>query len=844
MIFTLPTIKNAATFPSFPAKLRDVQQRTSPLTGLEDTVFYYEVEMEVDLQKCISNDCLVIEVDILPKRPEPVLQRKPSLFGSARSFTRSTKRMEKGLRAKKKKNEGRVISRKRVDITNYVSNSVAKLITNRKKISRPAAASRVAIQSSGVSSGKSPVISSSPLAAKQLIIGKSPIASSLQSQPVPTSISQRTFTPLSSFSTSLLSSRKDPAQIAKIPVKSLPVAIGEKAQSFKFTPVLASKAMPMYRIFSRKKTIKFRMGVRAGALKSNTTFCLRATVKNDKKVKLQEVWTTIQHSKLLNDFLTPTQEPQIEVSAIKAGIISVGVKQIDPKAKSVRVFRRTAPAETGGSDAGSPWTEIIETPLLNTDDELRFKDEFATSRTVIYRAIALGENMRSAEDFGSAILLPLKELKQSQTTALCVVCRVANNGQAVKATVSDIPNDAVAVMIRRYDLTTSSYSRFQAGVNSGYKYVGATPGEQVQHISGDESVGFLDKEVKLGNDYRYVPVAITRRGKEIIGTDALIEIPSSLDDEDKIQLTTPKPVLIVKNQLAAVSFNLAAEFTPFGFGEIKTTLSAAGQESLFDKDLFNERGLFAELISFLIERENFVTGEVESFGVYKAGPFEDTIDVQLEKNVAPLQTGVRYGYRVTALVRSPESLFPKLVSSEQDSATLLNFKRSVAKFRGPLSLRKSTLQSTVRQSNPTAPSKIEPVNPFLAGRTNVVSRVEVSIPVPKRPGYKVISENRGENRLVKWTYYGDLAKIDHFQVFASSNGGKKLLGTIHADTASANFMFRHFTSGYSVPYFYSVEAIRLDYKPGWKRRSSIIKPKSFEKKIKPGSRSSKRIVRL
>ena len=422
----------------------------------------------------------------------------------------------------------------------------------------------------------------------------------------------------------------------------------------------------------------------------------------------------------------------------------------------------------------------------------------------------------------------------------------AKNGSIVKITVSDIPSDAVSVMVRKYDMTKASYSGFAAGKNSGFEYVGTTPEKQVKYVVGDAdgSVEFYDKSLKSGREYRYVPVATMRRGKEIIGTEAIMEIPDSSDDNDKVFMATPTPVVIVKNRVPSVSFSLSAEFTDFGFGEIQDALSAASQADLFQTDVLGERSNFAELINFLVERENFVTGEVESFGVNKQGDFEDNNETQEKNNVAPLQTGVRYGYRITALVRSPETLFPKLASREVDPNTLLKYKRSVAKFRNPLAIRKGTLQSTARQQNMTAPSKIEPIDPFLQGRTNVQTRIEVSVPIPHRPGYKVTSENRGTNRLINWTYYNDVTKIDHFQVFACYNGGRNLLGTVHADYASSKFSFRHFTKEYSVSYFYEVVAIGLDYKVKGRYRSARIRPKKLEKQLKPTSRSSKRIVRL
>ena len=844
MIFTLPTLKDTMLFPSFPARLRAVRGDAG------ERMFMYQVTMEVDIGKCISNDALTMEVEVYKSKPQPALKRKPTKMGSARSFTRSTKRLEKSLQKSKKKVISSRVSYRRVDLTNFLSNTQAREVKRRKERrllkAAPTKLSKT-LSNSGVSSGVSAATSMSPFAGTTTLRSVSPIASPLASQPINTTISPKTNIPLRKFSSNLLASKTDPGSIKKTPILKLNPAVGAKAQSMMFTPAIQPVPTPLFRIVERKKKIFFKLVVSEKRLKSSTTFYIRTTIKNDKGVKLEQTGTTIQHSKLLNDFLTPRIEPKLEASVIKAGMISVGVKQVDPKAKFVRVFRRTAPAETGGSDGGSPWTEVIETPLLATDDELRFKDEFATSRTVLYRAIALGENLRPTEEFSSSIILPIKELKMEQTTALSAVATSAKNGKVVKITVSDIPADAVSVMVRKFDMTKASYADFKAGKNSGFDYVGSTPEKQSMFVvsDADRVVDFYDKRIKSGREYRYVPVAVMKRGKQVIGTEAIMEIPDAADDNDKVNLTTPTPVVIVKRGVPVVSFSLKGEFTDFGFGEVQDSLAAARQANLFQQDIVSERGNFSELISFLVERENFVTGEVESFGVRQQGDFEDSAETQQQNNVSPLQVGVRYGYRITALVRSPESLFPKLASQQSDPVTLLRFKRSVAKFRNPLALRKATLQSTSRQNNISAPSKIEPVDPFLQGRTNVQTRVEVAVPVPKRPGPRVTSENRGTNRLVKWTYFDDITRIDHFQVYICFNGGRNLLGTVHADSASAQFSFRHFTRDvYPVSYFYEVHAMQLDYSPKEKIRSARIKPKQFERQVQAKSRASKKIVRL
>ena len=91
MIFTLPTLKDTMLFPSFPARLVSARGKSG------ERRFVYHVHMEVDIGKCISNDALIMEVEVYRSKPEKALKRKPTKMGSARSFTRSTKRMERNL---------------------------------------------------------------------------------------------------------------------------------------------------------------------------------------------------------------------------------------------------------------------------------------------------------------------------------------------------------------------------------------------------------------------------------------------------------------------------------------------------------------------------------------------------------------------------------------------------------------------------------------------------------------------------------------------------------------------------------------------------------------------------
>jgi hypothetical protein len=259
-------------------------------------------------------------------------------------------------------------------------------------------------------------------------------------------------------------------------------------------------------------------------------------------------------------------------------------------------------------------------------------------------------------------------------------------------------------------------------------------------------------------------------------------------------------------------------------------LENANQAGLFGGDISANRSSFASLITYLVERQNLKTGEVESFGVQSSGAFSDSATTQSEKNVKPLEEGTSYAYQITACLRPAETLFKQLVSSEINDATLMAFTRSVQKFRGPLQLRKSTLASTSRQNDPSAPSALEPTDPMLAGKTSVQATVEVVIPASVQKGSSASIEERMDHTLVKWVYAGDMSKIDHFQVFLSSNGGYELLGTVHIDFSSMNFSYRHFVDEevmYDSSYFYEVRPVSVEFKELAKMRTKLKESKLF-----------------
>jgi len=748
--------------------------------------FIYQFDFGIDVTRALRENALFLEISLLSKKPEKSKVKPAAIL--PKSFRGSTKVLEKTTIKKLKSRKSNRLAYLRTEITDVIPNTSAKAIAAGKMIFR------------------TPIKRSVTAILKQ----------ENYALPMANSLPRRKNVSLSKLSTPLISSQIDPAQLVSnrnsppVMLSSLAPVVAMLAQKVMFRSPKKIAKPKLFTLFSKKATLKRSITLSEAVLKSKSKFYIYVRLRTNKGVVVSETGTWCNHSKILNDFLTPQIPPQLQVSQPRVGEMSVGITQIDPKATRIKLFRRIAPNEMS---EGSGWELVCDQDLETGEGDIRFLDSIATSKPVMYRASCLGMNSRPAEMFSSRIITPRQEVKIDYSGKGSAIAKVL--GTNIHIDTTDFPAGAITSTVRRYNLTLNSYADFQSQQASGYVTVGATADEQSQFITSPDDVISFSDNPQPGSTYKYVPVTYTLHGKEVIGQSAIIEYTSSPDDNPKVAMQVGAATLTSTRSSNSVGISLSGKFTDFGFEEIQSVLDSANQAGLFGGDISSQRAEFSSLITFLVERQNFKTGDVESFGTQEAGTFTDNITSQVEKNIKPLVAGTRYAYRVTACIRPAETLFPKLVVPETNSETLLTFTRQVQKFRGPLQLRKSTLASTARQANFSAPSALEPTDPMLAGKTSIQTTVDVVVPTSIVKGSSASVEKRMDHSLISWNFDGDTEKVDHFQVFLSSNGGFELLGTIHADFASTNFSYRHFmdeTIMYDTSYSYEIKPISTAFK--------------------------------
>jgi len=611
----------------------------------------------------------------------------------------------------------------------------------------------------------------------------------------------------------------DPAELAQTRIDTLEKATSETFQREVYTPADSEKKPERVVIETTIIEVKRKITLLETKMGAATSFYVTAKLKNSYGKTSAESLYVVNHAKYINSYLIPTEAPSLSASIIRQGVVSIGIQQRDYNGASIRLQRRIGPSVTCQDERGSRWETIVDATLDANDGEMRYLDNVASTSTIMYRVLSVGSNGVVSDQFSSQVLTPPQAVKPTRGTELNSYGKITELGTKVKIYASYFPANAVAVSMRKYELGTRDTLDAKRGIRRGFSYVGSTPDAQCVIIKNKQkAAGFVDEYVKPGGVYLYVPIAWTKKGKEVIGSSTEIEIPQDAGDDTRVLSTVSNLGISITDSNGrelsdkAVTFLTTAELTDFGFEVISDAIGESASVGLFGGDISANRAAFNDLVQFSIVRENCTTGERESFGTSAAGTFTDNASTRLTNNVSDLEPGTTYIYRLTSCVRSPETLFSQLVSAEVDSTTLSRYTQQVAKFRGPLQLRKSTLASTARQQEPSTPSGIENTNPIEAGRTRNEITIEASIPkiTPAVTSF-VATQGRRENKL-QWMVQGEVSEIDHFMIFISMRGGRRLVASVHADPSSSTFSYSHkFKEPFTETFYYLVVPIDLNF---------------------------------
>lgn len=489
----------------------------------------------------------------------------------------------------------------------------------------------------------------------------------------------------------------------------------------------------------------------------------------------------VNHDAEVDEFLTPDYAPRVKARASRLGKNVIWLRQVDRVGTEIHVYRKILNPDA--PTARGKYKLIRKIRASRKDRTRRIVDWVNNSSTCIYRVIAVGPRNRVSRRFRNSICKPYRHpsLNKKTIEELTHVSIFAQTvGDTVQVRVTNIPEGPAAIYVTADDLSRKPSIRT---VNDSTYVVGSEPQDQTQVINEDTSeVVFTDKNVQHGHIYEYRCVMIYPTGSEVKSKITEVhEFFKEVVEEDKIVINLAG-LSVEANDTgsASVSFTIEPSFTDTGMETIIASLQAAGAEKNFISEVQSDRSKLNNLLSFLVQRQDSVSGETETFGVTSAGDFTDDSTTRRYTGVSEIKTGRNYKYIVRALLRSAESIFDTALNEEIDVETAKKFKKKVSKFMNPFTLKNGTLPSVGQALGKNQKSRLKPENKFLQGRTGIEVAIDAEIPSFEPEIESLTVQRVGTSRaLLYWSITGDQEDLDHFIIMAELQGVKSTVGTCH-----------------------------------------------------------------
>ena len=533
----------------------------------------------------------------------------------------------------------------------------------------------------------------------------------------------------------------------------------------------------------------------------------------------------INHDALLNRYFTPKVPALISVTSAKIGINVLSLKQLDPVATKILIYRKFL--NPNDPQIGRKYKPIGEVEATIDDASITYKDLVNNSIACVYRAVAVGPRRRRSNRFRNAVAkavpLPVKSgISNDDLSHVSIFAETID--EAVQVRVTNIPEGPCALYVVASDKTAHCATR---PLHGHCRVVGIDIDEQIQPVSSHTpELIFNDRAVLPNHIYEYHAKMIYPSGKEV--TSKVSEVYHFIQDyeSDNITISSGSPTVSVDdNGSATVQFDVSADFSSAGFDEVVQALTTAGVESDFTAELGENRELLQNLLAFEMLRQDDISGETESFGVVQnLSTFIDNNETRVKAGVTSLLPGRSYRYIMNVCERDPGTLFVQTSETSIDISTDSEYQLKVFKFLNPLTLKRGTLPSTARAAGTSDTSGLVARNPFLQGKSSLTHVVDVTVPSQRTQITNLaVSRASDSESLLTWTVAGAADEIDHFLILAELEGVKSTLGTVHNESESSQFQYLDDDLAIEVGTVeYSVISVFADYTYGAETASVSI----------------------
>lgn len=515
-------------------------------------------------------------------------------------------------------------------------------------------------------------------------------------------------------------------------------------------------------------------------------------LKDNTGIEVQTITISVPHGKNVANLSIPTIPPS--VMAMSVGIPGKNVlqiKQMDPNATSVAIYRKEIKKATPNVDAAYAFVGTIQAKF--GDDFQRLEDRVANFNPIVYRAIPVNSRGVLSTEFTSVGAQAVK--KRNAATYDKRHNFVSIYGEVVTGAISleirDIPSGVCQVVLLKKNLTIHDTS-----------FTIITKPVFITNQETGAPIFITDNDVQPDRTYEYQVKLVYTTSEEVFGANNLI-ITYKPITANIVNTDISKPNVVQSGSEIDVQFTLNSSLVATNMDQIKSAIQDQGLLAFFQSAISSEKEKLQNIIAYGIKRTNLTTGEVEDFGITTDKNFSDQ-KLGPVKSVKSLQAGYEYRYAITTYLREAETTLTAATRTVQASANI-SYTLQPSKWHHPITLNKGNVVSdnTLKRNHASTV--------FSFGQVGNISTANVSLADILPSLSEATAQKFGKNSvLVQWRVQGKLTKIDHFVIVLENVGMRTVVGKSHNISDSNYFQFvDKLTDGehgkltyYIVPVFY------------------------------------------
>lgn len=527
---------------------------------------------------------------------------------------------------------------------------------------------------------------------------------------------------------------------------------------------------------------------------------------NDKGFPIQVSSNLVTHNQNLRLLRVPTKPPKVSARPVnRPGKVSFDIVQDDPNARGISVYKKTISPNQNAING--EYSFVGRTDLRIGQPAQRFEDQDAGLNYLSYRFIPYFDEASTGAVFATSIVKFARESMAKRQNFLQRQNFVSITGDirdfGISITLKDLPYNAVAVTLKKRNLTTKQ---------SVYQVVGG--GAMLLDMKGNASLFVDDTDVSSGRVYEYSAFILFKDGCEVAGSNTLvIEYEPIVANIANTIVGEPQLISLANGYDATFTIQLSELNNKSEL--VKKLISSQGLQAEFQGDISAAKEKLNRLFAFAVSRDNLTTGEHENFGIIDSNMFSDR-KYGIAKNVKPLDPGAEYKYTVTTYFRNPETLFTDLTRNVATGNT--SYELQPSKWLHPLTLRDGNVVSEASLKRNHAKSE------FAQGSVADIQTVNLSLAniMPEIEDARV-TRIREKANLLQWKINGAASKIDHFIVALEILGMRTIVGAAHNITNSNYFEFVDVLEhGEKGALTYIIVPIYYDYSKGTESKTNSI----------------------